>query len=205
MGCVSVGPWPPAQALADLTEISSQIEAPSPSTARERSRLDGGRRARPDARARPRELLGRPSSGAQTARSSRSSTSLSRDGSVFVVRDGERLIAATTAPSRPSGLVFYDLKSACAAWAGAEPKPKPRAAKRAAPKKKADAGRNFLTGFLLAAGSAAGTVLYRRRAARRRERVELYFGDGSMVSLTEGSPEAERLLGSRASCSRPRA
>jgi hypothetical protein len=54
--------------------------------------------------------------------------------------------------------------------------------------------RSFLTGFLLAAGSAVGTVLYRRRAARRRERVQLYFGDGSMISLTEGSPEAERLL-----------
>ena len=55
--------------------------------------------------------------------------------------------------------------------------------------------RSFLTGFLLAAGSAAGAVLYRRRAARRRERVELYFGDGSMVSLTDGSPDADRLLG----------
>jgi hypothetical protein len=54
--------------------------------------------------------------------------------------------------------------------------------------------RNFLTGFFLAAGSAVGAVLYRRRAARRRERVELYFGDGSMVSLAEGSPGAERLL-----------
>jgi hypothetical protein len=54
--------------------------------------------------------------------------------------------------------------------------------------------RSFLTGFLLAAGSAAGTVLYRRRAARRRERAELYFADGSMLSLTEGSPEAARLL-----------
>ena len=54
--------------------------------------------------------------------------------------------------------------------------------------------RSFLTGFLLAAGSAVGTVLYRRRAARRRESVQLYFGDGSMISLTEGSPEAERLL-----------
>ena len=54
-------------------------------------------------------------------------------------------------------------------------------------------GRNFLTGFLLAAGSAAGTVLYRRRAARRRERVQLYFGDGSMVSLTKPD-EAEPLL-----------
>jgi hypothetical protein len=54
--------------------------------------------------------------------------------------------------------------------------------------------RSFLTGILLATGSAAGTLLYRRRAARRRERVELYFGDGSMVSFTAGSPEAERLL-----------
>ncbi len=56
------------------------------------------------------------------------------------------------------------------------------------------ASRRLLTGFLLAAGSAMGTVLLRRRAARRRERVDLYFDDGSMVSLTEGSPEAERLL-----------
>jgi predicted regulator of Ras-like GTPase activity (Roadblock/LC7/MglB family) len=32
-------------------------------------------------------------------------------GSVFVVRDGERLIAATTPPDPTVGLVFYDLKS----------------------------------------------------------------------------------------------
>jgi hypothetical protein len=54
--------------------------------------------------------------------------------------------------------------------------------------------RKVLTGFLLAAGSLAGSVLYRRRAARRREHVDLYYEDGSMVSLTEGSPELERLL-----------
>jgi len=49
--------------------------------------------------------------------------------------------------------------------------------------------------MMLAAGSLAGSVLYRRRAARRRERVDLYAGDGSMVSIAaEGSPEAERLL-----------
>jgi hypothetical protein len=54
--------------------------------------------------------------------------------------------------------------------------------------------RSFLTGFLLAAGSAAGTVLYRRRAARRSERVELFFADGTMISLTEGSQPAEPLL-----------
>jgi len=32
-------------------------------------------------------------------------------GSVFVVRDGDRLIAATTPPEPTVGLVFYDLKS----------------------------------------------------------------------------------------------
>ena len=36
----------------------------------------------------------------------------------------------------------------------------------------------------------------RRRAAR--ERVDLYFEDGSMVSLADGSPEADALLRSRA-------
>jgi predicted regulator of Ras-like GTPase activity (Roadblock/LC7/MglB family) len=32
-------------------------------------------------------------------------------GSVFVVRDGDRLIAATTVPEPTVGLVFYDLKT----------------------------------------------------------------------------------------------
>ena len=32
-------------------------------------------------------------------------------GSVFVVRDGEQVIAATTSPEPTVGLVFYDLKS----------------------------------------------------------------------------------------------
>jgi hypothetical protein len=48
--------------------------------------------------------------------------------------------------------------------------------------------------MLLAAGSVAGSVLVRRRAARRRERVDLYAEDGSMLSLADGTPEAERLL-----------
>src|SRR5207244_142781 len=33
------------------------------------------------------------------------------EGSVFVVRDAERAIAATTSPDPTVGLVFYDLKS----------------------------------------------------------------------------------------------
>jgi hypothetical protein len=49
--------------------------------------------------------------------------------------------------------------------------------------------------MLLAAGSVAGSMLVRRRAARRRERVDLYAEDGSMLSLADGTPEAERLLG----------
>jgi hypothetical protein len=54
--------------------------------------------------------------------------------------------------------------------------------------------RKVFTGMLLAAGSVAGTIFYRRRVARQRERVDVYFEDGSMVSLTEGSPEAEAVL-----------
>ena len=54
--------------------------------------------------------------------------------------------------------------------------------------------RKLVTGVLLAAGSLAGSVLVRRRAARKRERVDLYGEDGSMVSHTEGTPEADRLL-----------
>ena len=48
--------------------------------------------------------------------------------------------------------------------------------------------------MMLAAGSLAGSVLYRRRAARRLERVDLYAEDGSMASVADGSPDAERLL-----------
>lgn len=55
--------------------------------------------------------------------------------------------------------------------------------------------RKVVTGVLLAAGSLAGSMLVRRRAARKRERVDLYAEDGSMLSLADGTPEAERLLG----------
>jgi hypothetical protein len=43
-------------------------------------------------------------------------------------------------------------------------------------------------------GVVAGSVLYRRSTGRRRDRVDVYFDDGSMVSFVEGSPEAEKLL-----------
>lgn len=56
------------------------------------------------------------------------------------------------------------------------------------------ARRKVVTGALLAAGSVAASVLVRRRAARKVERIDLYADDGSMLSLADGSPEASRLL-----------
>lgn len=46
---------------------------------------------------------------------------------------------------------------------------------------------------LVAVAGIAGFFLWRRRA-RRRERVDLYFADGSMVSFEQGTLEAGRLL-----------
>src|SRR5206468_9918809 len=42
-------------------------------------------------------------------------------------------------------------------------------------------------------GMLAGAAFLRRQAAQR-ERADLYFEDGSMLSLTNGSPGADRLL-----------
>jgi hypothetical protein len=54
--------------------------------------------------------------------------------------------------------------------------------------------RNLLTGVLLGAGSVAGTLVLRRRHARRRSRVDVYFGDGSMISLTKADDAAPFLV-----------
>jgi predicted regulator of Ras-like GTPase activity (Roadblock/LC7/MglB family) len=62
------------------------------------------------------------------------------EGSVFAVRAKGRLIAATTRPDPTVGLVFYDLKH-CLGSIEETPPPKPAAAKAAAPPrrgKKAD-------------------------------------------------------------------
>jgi predicted regulator of Ras-like GTPase activity (Roadblock/LC7/MglB family) len=110
-----------AQALADLTEISSQIEAAvlfDEDGAVLGSTLANGEAARQVARAAI-QLLER----AGEFRSEGSITQLEASttgGSVFVVRDGARRIAATTGPAPTVGLVFYDLKS-CLRNADAEP------------------------------------------------------------------------------------
>lgn len=102
------------QALADLTEISSQIQAAvvfddqgkvAGSTLSDEGRADGLARA-------ARELL----AAAESVKAGGSKLTqleiATEEGSVFVAREGKTCIAATTARNPTVGLVFYDLKSA---------------------------------------------------------------------------------------------
>ena len=43
-------------------------------------------------------------------------------------------------------------------------------------------------------GVFAGSVVFRRSFGRRRDRVDVYFDDGSMVSFADGSAEADAML-----------
>ncbi len=47
---------------------------------------------------------------------------------------------------------------------------------------------------LLAGGAVAATIVVRRALRGSDERVDLYFEDGSMISLEGDSAEAQRLL-----------
>jgi len=123
-----------AQALADLTEISSQIEAAvlfdesgtvrGSTLADEAAAIELARGAA--------DLLQRAAGFRSEGRVTQLEAATDA-GSVFVVGDGARRIAATTGPQPTVGLVFYDLKSALRN-AAAEDKPK-----RAPRRKKADA------------------------------------------------------------------
>ena len=55
--------------------------------------------------------------------------------------------------------------------------------------------RRVLGAVTLALGSAAGSVfIFKRKRDRNASRADLYFEDGSMLSLSQGAPEADRLL-----------
>ena len=52
-----------------------------------------------------------------------------------------------------------------------------------------------LAAFAAALGALAGAAaLWRRRSGAGKDRVDVYFADGSMVSFTEGTDEAVRLF-----------
>ncbi len=123
-----------AQALADLTEISSQIEAAV--LFDDAGGVIGSTVANDAAAAQVARSAARLLDEASSSRSGDVAVTQleasTHDGSVFVVRDGARRIAATTGPSPTVGLVFYDLKSALRGLgteesaAAAKPKPKSR-------------------------------------------------------------------------------
>jgi hypothetical protein len=54
--------------------------------------------------------------------------------------------------------------------------------------------RRLFAFFVLVGVAFAGIVVYRRRFLSRRERVDLYYEDGSLTSLEDGSDGAARLL-----------
>jgi len=120
------------QALADLTEISSQIRAAAIATTDGHVLASQGGDGETLARA-ARDLLAaaeevRPEGAVSQIEAATAA------GSLFVVRDGDRLVAATTGPEPTVGLVFYDLKSTLRA---VEPEEKP---KRRRTRKKAEDG-----------------------------------------------------------------
>jgi predicted regulator of Ras-like GTPase activity (Roadblock/LC7/MglB family) len=119
-----------AQAIADLTEISPQVRHVVVVSA---DGSVGGSNLADEVGAKrlvegARKLL-------ETAEAVRPGVAqleaATQAGSVFVVRDGDRLIAATTTPEPTVGLVFYDLKTCLRSIDEAPAKPRRRTAKKA--------------------------------------------------------------------------
>jgi len=113
MACVSVEPVAAADALKDLMEISSQVRSAVVFAADgevEASTLDDGGRGAELARL-AKQLLDTAAGVRESGGAVNQLEVATAEGSVFVVRDGERIIAATTSADPTVGLVFYDLKS----------------------------------------------------------------------------------------------
>jgi len=130
-----------AAALERLREISSQVRA---AVIFERSGKVVGSTLADDQRAKDvaeeaeallTEAEQRRDAGDEAAEFAQLEVAL-QGGSVFVVRDGDRLIAATTQPEPTVGLVFYDLKS-CLRDLDTPATPKKRAAPRRKPASRA--------------------------------------------------------------------
>ena len=127
---------PTAQALADLTEISTQVET---AVVFDRDGTVLGATVDDERAGRLAEAALELIRAADEARPDGAEDLVQldvalADGSVFVAADGDRLIAATTAPDPTVGLVFYDLKS-CLRGLTEEPEAKPKPRRRPTKKK----------------------------------------------------------------------
>ena len=130
---------PTAQALADLTEISTQVET---AVVFDREGTVLGSTVDDERAGRLAEAALELVRAAEGARPEGAEELVQldvalADGSVFVAADGDRTIAATTAPDPTVGLVFYDLKS-CLRGLAEEPEAKPKPRRRTTTKKKDD-------------------------------------------------------------------
>jgi predicted regulator of Ras-like GTPase activity (Roadblock/LC7/MglB family) len=115
-----------AQALADLTEISTQVEA---AVVFDREGTVLGSTVDDDRAGRLAEAALELVRAAEETAAGKDIVQLDvalADGSVFVAADGDRLIAATTGRDPTVGLVFYDLKSCLRSLAEESEKPKAR-------------------------------------------------------------------------------
>ena len=146
------------QALADLTEISSQIEAAV--VFDDQGKVAGSTLAeggRADELAKAAAALLAAAEGVKTGESVLTQLEVSTgEGSVFVVRDGKTSIAATTGGNPTAGLVFYDLKSALRSV-------KPAAKSAPAKKKTATAAKKTST-----AAAAKKKTAARKPATRKK-------------------------------------
>jgi predicted regulator of Ras-like GTPase activity (Roadblock/LC7/MglB family) len=118
-----------AQAIADLTEISPQVRHVVVVAAD--GSIGGSNLADEVAARRLADGAGKLLETAEAVRPGVAQLeAATQAGSVFVVRDGDRLIAATTTPEPTVGLVFYDLKTCLRSIDEAPAKPKRRTAKK---------------------------------------------------------------------------
>ena len=133
-----------AQALRELTEISSQIEAACLFDAQGQT-IAGTLPEGPVSDrfvAAARALLDASDGVAHDSATGplRQLEAATLGGSVFVVRDAELAVAAVTRPEPTSGLVFYDLKSclrAAATEGDSDGKPRPKRKKEPSPSESA--------------------------------------------------------------------
>jgi predicted regulator of Ras-like GTPase activity (Roadblock/LC7/MglB family) len=132
----------PAQALADLTEISSQIEAAvlaDPQGAVLASTLTDADKGERLARAAVELVTAAEKARGTTTEELVQLEAATPEGSVFVVRDDAHVAAAVTGADPTSGLVFYDLKT-CLRLVGEEKPTEKKTTRRRATKKDDDSG-----------------------------------------------------------------